>query len=76
MRYEAATRFQGYARVIDPVPRHVNQAEALVAQQPDHPLAGCTVGDARALPFDIVGSLEAAPHLLGVSAHLLGVARR
>jgi len=44
---------QGYeVRLIDPVPRHVEQAREASAAQPDHPIAGALAGDARDLPFD------------------------
>jgi ubiquinone/menaquinone biosynthesis C-methylase UbiE len=40
----------GYSvHLIDPVPKHVEQARAVSAQQPDHPLASAEVGDARHL---------------------------
>src|ERR1700739_2215395 len=40
---------RGYqVHLIDPVPKHVEQARA--AQQPDHPLASAEIGDARHLP--------------------------
>lgn len=38
----------GYeVHLIDPVPLHVEQARQASAQQPDAPIAGCTLGDAR-----------------------------
>ena len=41
----------GYdVHLVDPVPRHVEQALAASAPQPDHPLASAAVGDARSLP--------------------------
>lgn len=41
---------RGYrVHLIDPVPKHVEQARAASAQQPDHPLASAEVGDARRL---------------------------
>ena len=40
----------GYeVHLIDPVPLHVEQARQASAQQPDTPIARCTVGDARRL---------------------------
>lgn len=43
---------KGYrVHLLDPVPLHVEQAQAAAARQPDHPLAGARVGDARALPY-------------------------
>lgn len=44
---------RGYqVHLIDPVPRHVEQARAASDARPEHPLASCTTGDARALPYD------------------------
>jgi ubiquinone/menaquinone biosynthesis C-methylase UbiE len=41
---------KGYeVNLIDAMPLHVEQARAASAAQPEHPLAGATVGDARAL---------------------------
>lgn len=41
---------QGHqVHLIDPVPRHVDQARAASDAQPEHPLASCSVGDARTL---------------------------
>jgi ubiquinone/menaquinone biosynthesis C-methylase UbiE len=41
----------GYqVHLLDPVPKHVEQACAASARQPDHPLASAEVGDARHLP--------------------------
>jgi ubiquinone/menaquinone biosynthesis C-methylase UbiE len=41
---------RGYqVHLIDPVPRHVEQACAASAKQPQHPLASAAVGDARQL---------------------------
>ncbi len=40
----------GYeVHLIDPVPTHVEQAHALSARQPNHPLASASLGDAREL---------------------------
>jgi ubiquinone/menaquinone biosynthesis C-methylase UbiE len=36
--------------LIDPVRKHVEQARAASAKQPDHPLASAEIGDARRLP--------------------------
>lgn len=42
---------RGYAvHLIDPVPKHIDQARAASAAQPGHPLASAEVGDARHLP--------------------------
>jgi len=41
---------RGYeVHLIDPVPKHVEQARAASAQQPEHPIASAEVGDARRL---------------------------
>jgi ubiquinone/menaquinone biosynthesis C-methylase UbiE len=43
----------GYqVHLVDPVARHVEQAQAASQAQPDHPIASCGVGDARSLSFD------------------------
>ena len=40
----------GYVvHLVDPVPLHVAQAEQASSRQPDHPIASCSVGDARSL---------------------------
>lgn len=40
----------GYqVHLIDPVPKHVEQARAASARQPEHPLASAEIGDARCL---------------------------
>ncbi len=42
----------GYeVHLIDPVAKHVEQAREASGAQPEHPLAGATVGDARSLDF-------------------------
>ena len=42
----------GYqVHLVDPVPKHVEQARAGSARQPEHPLASAEVGDARHLPW-------------------------
>jgi SAM-dependent methyltransferase len=59
----------GYeVRLIDAVPLHVEQARAASARQPDRPLAGATVGDARRLDRPD-GSADAVL-LLGPLYHL------
>jgi SAM-dependent methyltransferase len=59
---------QGYAvRLVDPVPRHVEQARAASAAA-RHPLAGAAVGDARALEEKDAGA--DAVLLLGPLYHL------
>ncbi len=54
--------------LVDPVPRHVQQALAAVRAQPNHPLASCTLGDARNLAF--AGRSAEAVLLLGPLYHL------
>ena len=44
---------RGYqVHLIDPVPKHVEQAQAASARQPEHPLVSAKVGDARHLAHD------------------------
>ena len=38
--------------LVDPVPSHVDQAREASDAQPDHPIAGFVVGDARDVPFE------------------------
>jgi SAM-dependent methyltransferase len=60
---------RGYAvHLLDPLPLHVEQARDAARRQPDQPLAGATVGDARHLPF-ADGSADAVL-LLGPLYHL------
>jgi SAM-dependent methyltransferase len=59
----------GYqVHVIDPVPKHVEQARAASARQPTHPLASAEIGDARRLPH--ADSTTDAVLLLGPLYHL------
>jgi len=63
-----ATRgYQVY--LLDPVPKHVEQARAASAQQTGHPLASAEVGDARHLPQD--NASADAVLLLGPLYHLV-----
>lgn len=65
----------GYrVHLIDPVPKHVEQAWAASAAQPDHPLASADVGDARNLRF--ADSAADAVLLLGPLYHLVEKADR
>ncbi len=49
-RYACWLARNGYdVHLVDPVPRHVEQAREASASQPDHPLASVTLGDARSL---------------------------
>ncbi len=60
---------RGYqVHLIDPVPRHVAQACAASAKQPQHPLASAAVGDARKL--DQANQTADAVLLLGPIYHL------
>ena len=61
---------RGYqVHLIDPVPKHVEQARAASAGQPEHPLASAEVGDARHLPHDDASA--DAVLLLGPLYHLV-----
>jgi ubiquinone/menaquinone biosynthesis C-methylase UbiE len=61
---------RGYqVHLIDPVPKHVEQARGASSRQPEHPLASAEVGDARHLPC---GDASAdAVLLLGPLYHLV-----
>lgn len=61
---------RGYqVHLLDPVPKHVEQARAASSRQPEHPLASAEVGDARDLPH---GDVSAdAVLLLGPLYHLV-----
>jgi ubiquinone/menaquinone biosynthesis C-methylase UbiE len=61
---------RGYqVHLIDPAPKHIEQARAASAGQPEHPLASAEVGDARRLPH---GDATAdAVLLLGPLYHLV-----
>jgi len=56
--------------LIDPMPLHVEQAQQASAQQPDAPIARCTVGDARHL--DRADNSADVALLLGPLYHLTG----
>lgn len=59
----------GYAvHLIDPVPLHIEQAQEASARQPDAPIAGCALGDARHL--DRADASVDAALLLGPLYHL------
>jgi len=61
---------RGYTvHLIDPVPKHVEQARTASAQQPQHPLASAEVGDARHIPH--ADSTADAVLLLGPLYHLV-----
>ncbi len=60
----------GYrVHLLDPVPKHVEQARAASAMQPNHPLGSANVGDARHLPFE--DNSADAVLLLGPLYHLV-----
>jgi ubiquinone/menaquinone biosynthesis C-methylase UbiE len=60
----------GYeVHLIDPVPKHVEQARAASGRQPQHPLASAEVGDARQLRFQ--HATTDAILLLGPLYHLV-----
>jgi ubiquinone/menaquinone biosynthesis C-methylase UbiE len=61
---------RGYqVHLIDPVPKHIEQARAASARQPEHPLASAEVGDARHLVQGDAGA--DAVLLLGPLYHLV-----
>src|SRR5580704_17851540 len=61
---------RGYqVHLIDPVPKHVEQARAASAAQPEHPLASAEVGDARRLSH--ADASADAVLLLGPLYHLV-----
>lgn len=61
---------RGYqVHLIDPVPKHVEQARVASAKQPDHRLASAEVGDARSLRF--TDNSADAVLLLGPLYHLV-----
>ena len=61
---------RGYqVHLIDPVPKHVEQARAMSSKQPDSPLASAEVGDARQLPH--AANSADAVLLLGPLYHLV-----
>jgi len=66
---------EGYeAHLIEPVPRLVEQARQRAARQPEHPLASCRAGDARAL--DHPAGCADAVLLFGPLYHLTAQAER
>jgi len=61
---------RGYqVHLIDPVAKHVEQAQLASARQPEHPLASAQVGDARHLPYG--DTTTDAVLLLGPLYHLV-----
>lgn len=66
---------RGYqVHLIDPVPKHVEQARVASAKQPDHRLASAEVGDARSLRF--TDNSADAVLLLGPLYHLVDTDQR
>jgi hypothetical protein len=55
--------------LLDPVPKHVEQARTASARQPEYPLASAEVGDARRLPH--ADASADAVLLLGPLYHLV-----
>jgi ubiquinone/menaquinone biosynthesis C-methylase UbiE len=69
-RYACWLAKAGYdVHLVDPVPRHVEQAKAASAAQPKAPIASVRLGDARQLEFD--AEMADAVLLLGPLYHLL-----
>jgi ubiquinone/menaquinone biosynthesis C-methylase UbiE len=60
--------------LVDPVPLHIEQAQAASAAQPETPIASCRLGDARRLPFDDL-SVDAVL-LMGPLYHLVDASDR
>ena len=69
-RYSCWLALEGHeVHLIDPVPLHIQQAQAASNAQPKAPLASCSVGDARQLEFD--DEIADAVLLLGPLYHLV-----
>jgi ubiquinone/menaquinone biosynthesis C-methylase UbiE len=52
-RYACWLAREGYqVHLVDPVSKHIQQARAASAAQPENPISSCRVGDARQLEFD------------------------
>jgi ubiquinone/menaquinone biosynthesis C-methylase UbiE len=69
-RYSCWLAKEGHeVHLIDPVPLHIQQAQAASDAQPKAPLASCNVGDARQLEFD--DEIVDAVLLLGPLYHLV-----
>jgi ubiquinone/menaquinone biosynthesis C-methylase UbiE len=61
---------RGYqVHLVDPVPLHIQQAQAASDAQPETPIASCTLGDARQLEFG--DEMADAVLLLGPLYHLV-----
>jgi ubiquinone/menaquinone biosynthesis C-methylase UbiE len=69
-RYACWLAKRGYqVHLVDPVPLHIQQAQAASDAQPETPIASCTLGDARQLEFD--DEMADAVLLLGPLYHLV-----
>jgi ubiquinone/menaquinone biosynthesis C-methylase UbiE len=69
-RYACWLARRGYQmHLVDPVPLHIQQAQAASDAQPETPIASCSVGDARRLEFD--AEMADAVLLLGPLYHLV-----
>ena len=69
-RYSCWLAQKGHqVHLIDPVPLHIQQAQAASDAQPEAPLASCKIGDARHLEFDD-GTVDVIL-LLGPLYHLI-----
>ena len=74
-RYSCWLAYEGYeVHLVDPVPRHIEQARQASAAQPETPIASCILGDARQLEFN--DEIAEAVLLLGPLYHLLEVQDR
>jgi ubiquinone/menaquinone biosynthesis C-methylase UbiE len=69
-RYACWLAQEGYqVHLVDPVPLHIQQAQAASAAQPETPIVSCRLGDARRLEFD-AGQADAVL-LMGPLYHLV-----
>lgn len=74
-RYACWLAHEGYTvHLVDPVPLHIEQAQAASAAQPETPIASCRLGDARQLPCDDL-SVDAVL-LMGPLYHLVDAGDR
>ncbi|MDY0019461.1 MAG: methyltransferase domain-containing protein [Anaerolineae bacterium] len=70
-RYACWLAREGYeVHLVDPVPLHIEQAQAASAAQPETPVASCTLGDARQL--EAADGLADGMLLMGPLYHLVG----
>lgn len=74
-RYACWLAREGYeVHLVDPVPLHIEQAQATSATQPRTPIASCCLGDARQLAFD--DKFADAVLLMGPLYHLVDEHKR